>query len=96
MVSRTVPVTARHFVVWVDGQRTRVATRNAYRRGEASWRHDEATSVPEELVMALGWEDWQTPENGPFPAFAADKFTQIALWLNEHGYTACILHEPPA
>jgi len=43
--------------------------------------------VPEELVMALGWEDWQTPENGPFPAFAADRLTQICAmarraWLH--------------
>ena len=89
-------MTANHFVVWVDGERTRVATRNAHRRGEASWRNDEALSVPEELVMALGWEDWQTPENGPFPAFSAERVHEVAAWLVEHGYTARVLDGPPA
>ena len=89
-------MSAQHFVLWVSGERTHVATRNAYRRGEGDWRYDEALSVPVELVMVLGWEEWQTPENGPFPAFRADKLPQIALWLNEHGYTAQVLNEPPA
>lgn len=89
-------MTARHFVLWVEGGRTRVATRNAYRRGEASWRYDEALSVPQELVMALGWEDWQTPVNGPFPAFSDQKLPEIVQWLETHGYTARVLDEPPA
>jgi len=89
-------VTARHFVLWVDGQRTRVATRNAYRRGEASWRYHDALSVPEELVLALGWEDWQTPVNGPFPAFSDDKLPEVVRWLVEHGYTARVLDGPPS
>jgi len=93
---RATGVSARHFVLWVDGDRTRVATCNAFRRGQASWRHDEALSVPEELVTALGWEDWQTPENGPFPAFGADKLSEMVQWLVDNGYTARALAEPPA
>jgi len=83
-------VTTKHVILWSDGERTHLATRNAYRRGEASWRHDEALSVPEELVTAIGlWQwQWQTPVNGPFPVFAAEKITEIVAWLVEHGYTA--------
>jgi len=83
-------VTTKHVILWSDGERTHLATRNAYRRGEASWRHDEALSVPEELVTAIGlWQwQWQTPINGPFPVFAAEKITEIVAWLVEHGYTA--------
>ena len=89
-------MTARNFVLWEEGERTHVATRNAYRRGEASWRHDEALSVPEELVTAVGLWQWQTPVNGPFPVFSAEKITEVAAWLVEHGYTARVLDGPPA
>lgn len=88
-------MTAQHFILWVEGERTHVATRNAYRRGRASWLNDEAHSVPEELVMAHGFESWGTPINGPHPAFAAEKMPLMAQWLLDHGYTAVILDEPP-
>ena len=88
-------MTAKHFIVWVDGGRTHVATRNAYRRGEASWRHDEARSVLDELVMALG-KKGQTPPNGPFLAFSAERIHVVAGWLVEHGYTAVVLDKPPS
>ena len=87
---------ARHFVVWVDGTRTHVATRNAYRNGEASWRCDEALSVPVDLVEELGREEWQTPSNGPFPVFSSDVFAEVVAWLKDNGYTAVALDEPPA
>ncbi len=87
-------MTARHFVVWASGERTHIASRNAFRRGQASWRHDEKNTVPEELVDALGWEDWQTPINGPFPAFSADKLESIVGWLTSNGYTARIIDNP--
>ena len=87
-------MTAKHFVLWVHGDRT--TSRNAYRYGQASWRNDEANSVPEELVVALGWEDWQTADNGPFPAFADHKITDVAAWLVNHGYTAIEFDGPLA
>ena len=89
-------MTAKHVILWTDGERTHLATRNAYRRGEASWRHDEALSVPEELVTAIGLWQWQTPVNGPFPVFATEKITEILAWLVEHGYTAVVLAAPPS
>lgn len=87
-------MSARHFVLWVANGRTHVASRNAYRRGEASWRYDEARTVPEALVMALGWEEWQTPINGPFPAFPAEAVLLIRDWLVDHGYTAQVVDRP--
>ena len=89
-------MSARHFVVWVDGERTHIATRNFHRQGLASWRNDEASSVPADLVEALGSWQWQTPVNGPFPAFSAERIHEVAAWLVEHGYTACVLDGPPA
>ena len=89
-------MTAKQFILWTDGERTHVATRNAYRRGEANWRHDEALSVPEELVTAVGSWQWQTPVNGPFPVFAAEKIAEMVAWLVEHGYTADVRAAPPA
>ncbi len=56
-------MTARPFILWADDERTHIVARNAYQRGDASWRY---VSVPEALVRALWWEDWQTPTNGPF------------------------------
>ena len=47
--------------------------------------------VPEELVAALGWEEWQTPANGPFPAFSADAMQAMVDWLVAHGYTAQVV-----
>ena len=88
-------MSAGHFVLWVDGERTHVASRNAYRRGEAAWRHDETLTVPGEVVDALGWWERQTPMNGPFPAFAADRLEAVADCLRTNGYTARILQEPP-
>ena len=88
-------MTAKHFVLWVDAGRTRIASLNAYRRGEASWRCDDDRVVPAALVEELGWYEWQTPINGPFPAFAADRAALVARWLEEHGYTARLLSEPP-
>jgi len=87
-------MTATHFVLWAAGERTHVASRYAYRRGEASWRHDEKNTVPEELVDALGWWDWQTPINGPFPAFSAERLPLIVGWLTQHGYTARVVSGP--
>lgn len=87
-------MTAKHFVLWTSGERTHIASRNAYRRGQASWRHDEKNTVPEELVMELGWEDWQTPGNGPFPAFSADNLESIVVWLTANGYTARVVIGP--
>ena len=87
-------MTARHFVLWTSGEHTHIASRNAYRRGEASWRHDETNTVPEELVDALGGWEWQTPINGPFPAFSADSLPAIVEWLVENGYTARVVDEP--
>jgi len=50
-------MTTRHFVLWADAERTHIATRNFHRQGLASWRSDEASSVPADLVEALGgWE----------------------------------------
>ena len=84
-----------HFVVWADDGHTHVATRNAYRRGEASWRCDDARFVPAELVEALGWEEWQTPINGPFPAFDAGRLEAVADWLESNGYTVQVLPQAP-
>ena len=88
--------TARSFVLWADAERTHIATRNFHRQGLASWRNDEASSVPGDLVEALGSWQWQTPVNGPFPVFPAEKITEVAAWLVEHGYTAHVLAAPPA
>ena len=88
--------TARNFVLWADAERTHIATRNFHRQGLASWRNDEASSVPADLVEALGSWQWQTPVNGPFPVFSAEKITEVAAWLVEHGYTARVLGGPPA
>ena len=88
--------TARSFVLWADAERTHIATRNFHRQGLASWRNDEASSVPVDLVEALGSWEWQTPVNGPFPVFRAEKITEVAAWLVEHGYTAHVLAAPPA
>ena len=60
-------MTARHFVLWVEGERPHVATRNAYRRGKASWRYDEALSVPAELVMAPWVGGLANPHQRPVP-----------------------------
>ena len=87
-------MTARHFVVWASGERTHIASRHAHRRGEAGWRHDVKDTVPEELVDTLGWWDWQTPINGPFPAFSADSLEPIVGWLTSNGYTARIIDNP--
>lgn len=87
-------MTARHFVLWTAGERTQVASHNAYRRGEAGWRHDERYTVPDELVDALGGWEWQTPINGPFPAFRAERLEEIVDWLLDNGYTACVVDEP--
>ncbi len=50
--------------------------------------------MPEELVDTLGWWDWQTPVNGPFPAFSADNLESIVEWLKQNGYTAQVVGEP--
>ncbi len=89
-------MSATHFVVWASGERTHIASRNAYRRGQASWRHDEKNTVPEELVDTLGWWDWQTPINGPFPAFDAERLQDMTRWLQTHGYSVRVLDAPPA
>lgn len=89
-------MTAKHFVVWTDGDRTHLASRSAYRRGEAAWRMDERYTVPEELVDARGGWEWQTPINGPFPAFPAARLTLIVEWLIDNGCTVRVLEEPPA
>ena len=89
-------MSARNFVLWEEGERTHIATRNFHRQGLASWRNDEASSVPADLVGALGSWQWQTPVNGPFPAFSAERIHEVAAWLVEHGYTARVLDGPPA
>lgn len=78
---------AKHFVLWTDATRTHLATRSAHRKGESDWRYDDPRSVPPLLVARHGWEDWQTPVNGPFPAFSADKADDIVTWLRRQGYT---------
>lgn len=88
-------MSAKHFVIWAEGGRTHVATLSSYRRGEASWRCDDARFVPAELVEALGYWEWQTPVNGPFPAFQADRLLAVASWLKGSGYSAGLLQEPP-
>ncbi len=87
-------MSARHLVLWTADGRTHVASRHAYRRGEASWRHDETPTVPGELVDALGWWEWQTPINGPFPAFSAEALPAMIEWLTTNGYTAQVVAEP--
>jgi len=87
-------VSTRHFVLWTTDTRTLLASRHAYRRGEAGWRFDQAGQVPDELVEELGWWDWQTPINGPFPAFSADRLPQILGWLQSNDYTALVVEEP--
>lgn len=87
---------ARNFVVWAEAERTHIATRSFYRQGLASCRHDEASSVPADLVEELGAWEWQTPGNGPFPVFHVDRLFEVVQWLGEHGYTARVLAEPPA
>lgn len=91
-------MSAQHFILWVDEDedRVRIASRNAYRLGEASYRNDDARVVPHDLVEALGFWSWQTPVNGPFPAFAAERLEAIVTWLADQGYTARVLPEPPA
>ena len=70
-------MTARHFVLWTSDERTHIASRNAYRKGEAGSRHDEKNTMPEELVDSLGDWEWQTPINGPFPAFSAERLPLV-------------------
>ena len=88
-------MSARHFVLWTRGDRTHLATRNAYRRGRAGWLFDQTGTVPDELVEALGGWEWQLPGNGPFPAFSAERLGDIVDWLIQHGYTAVVLDHPP-
>lgn len=87
-------MTARHFVVWVDGERTHLASRHAFRRGEAGWRYDQKNTVPEQLVDELGWWDWQTPVNGPFPAFGSAALGSVVAWLLNDGCTVRVLDGP--
>ncbi len=77
---------ARHFAIWAEGPACLLATRSAYRRGEADWRRDDARYVPPGLVEDLGYWEYQTPMNGPFPAFEASRVDDIQRWLRARGY----------